>query len=89
MYYDNKNKIIVESLPKNSIGPDGNFYINFDEVDDVNLLASHNYLTIRSDQPEKPSDKYVENIKKRTIIIDYPYVDIVRTWKLNIDPEDT
>lgn len=88
MYYDSKNSILINKLPKNSIGPDGSFYINFDQVDDINLLASHNYLTIRNDGPEIPSAEYVEDISKRNITIDYPYADIIRVWKLKTDSLD-
>lgn len=81
MYYDSKNNILINELPKNSIGPNGNFYIDFDQVNDINLLASHNYLTVRSDSPSKPSDNHIEDEKERIINIDSPYVDVIRTWK--------
>lgn len=80
MYYDSKNDIIVDQLPKNSIGPDGNFYINFDIINDINLWADHNYYTLRNDLPQKPSDNYEEDITKRIVVLDKPYADVTRTW---------
>jgi len=88
MYYDSKNQILINKLPKNSIGPDGSFYIDFDQVNDINILASHNYLTVRNDTPSKPSDYYIEDVKERVITIDSPYVDVIRTWKIETDRSD-
>lgn len=81
MYYDNKNQIIIKQLPKNSIGPDGNFYINFNTANDINLWADHNYYTIRNDNPQ-PSDNYEEDFSKRVVTLDKPYADVTRVWKL-------
>jgi hypothetical protein len=86
MYYDNKNKIIVKSLPRNSIGPDGNFYFNFDSANDINLWADHNYYTIRQDNP-RPGSDYIEDESKRIIALDKPYADINRTWIFNKTPD--
>ncbi|NDG32695.1 hypothetical protein EB118_21800 [bacterium] len=47
MYYDNKNKKIVNKLPKNSIGPDGNFVFNFDTLNDINLYSDHSNYRIQ------------------------------------------
>jgi hypothetical protein len=82
MYYDDKNKIIVEALPKNSIGPDGNFYFNFDGANDINLWADHNYYTIRNDS-QSPGPDYHEDENKRVVILDKPYADISRVWILD------
>lgn len=82
MYYDSKNNIIINQLPKNSIGPDGQYYINFDIANNINLWADHSYFSIRNDSPQKPSDSYEEEISKRQITISYPYADVVREWKL-------
>jgi hypothetical protein len=82
MYYDNKNKIIVEILPKNSIGPDDNFYFNFDSANDINLWADHNYYTIRNDN-QSPGPDYYEDEKKRIVTLDKPYADISRVWILD------
>ena len=82
MYYDNKNQILTNKLPKNSIGPDGTWYINFDQANNIELWASHNYYTVRNDN-DPPSDEYIENIDKRTVILDYPYADIIRVWELS------
>lgn len=86
MYYDSKNKIIINQLPKNSIGPDGKFYINFDLADNINLWADHGYFTVRNDSPTEPSELHEEDITKRIITIDYPYVDIIRTWIVHNSP---
>jgi hypothetical protein len=86
MYYDNKNKIIIEVLPKNSIGPDGNFYFNFDSANNINLWADHNYYTIRHDNAS-PGENYIEDENARTIFLDKPYADINRLWILKQTPE--
>jgi hypothetical protein len=80
MFYDNKNQIIISELPKNSIGPDGNFYFDFDTANDINLWATHGYFTVRNDQPEQPCDKATEKTTDRVVSIDFPYVDITRVW---------
>jgi|NOAtaT_7_FD_contig_31_6293033_length_1524_multi_6_in_0_out_0_2 hypothetical protein len=85
MFYDRKNNIIISKLPKNSIGSDGQFYINFDSADNINLWADHGYFSIRTDSPAKPSDAYEEEILKRQVTIDYPYADVIRVWKQVID----
>lgn len=82
MYYDSKNQIIISKLPKNSIGSDGEWYIDFDSVNDIALLANHNYYTIRNDNP-KPSDQYTEKVSQRIVILDYPYADVQRVWELS------
>ena len=82
MYYDNKNQIIVNQLPKNSIGPNGQLYVNFNQTNDINLWADHNYFSIRNDSPPKPSDLYEEEVSKRQVTISYPYADVIRAWKL-------
>lgn len=81
MFYDNKNNIIISQLPKNSIGPNGQFYINFDTANNINLWADHGYFSIRTDSPVRPSDSYEEEVLKRQVTIDYPYADVTRTWK--------
>lgn len=80
MYYDNKNQIIVNQLPKNSIGPDGQLYVNFNQINDINLWAEHGYFSVRNDLPQKPSELHEEDVNKRIITIDYPYADITRVW---------
>jgi|LakMenEpi03Aug12_release.lakeMendotaPanAssembly.Ray.scaffolds.fasta_scaffold799774_2 hypothetical protein len=82
MYYDNKNKIIINKLPKNCIDSSGNFIIDFDQITNINILADNNYYTIRNDIPLQPSDLYIEEISKRIINIEYPYADIIRSWRL-------
>jgi|LakMenEpi03Aug12_release.lakeMendotaPanAssembly.Ray.scaffolds.fasta_scaffold1452628_2 hypothetical protein len=86
MYYDNKNQIIINTLPKNSIGPDGNFYFNFDTANNIDLWADHNYYTIRNDTVSPGAD-YIEDESKRIITLNKPYADISRTWILNQSPE--
>lgn len=87
MYYDHKNQIIIQELPKNSIGPDGQLHINFDTTNNINLWANHNYYSIRNDNT-KPSEDYEEDINKRIVILDKPYADISRTWKLIVSPPE-
>lgn len=84
MYYDYKNQIIINQLPKNSIGPDGKLYINFNQTNDIYLWADHGYFSIRNDSfpNPKPSDLYEEEISQRQVIINYPYADVTRVWKL-------
>ena len=81
MYYDSKNDIIIDQLPKNSIGPDGTFYINFNSANNIALWSDHNYYTIRNDDPQ-PSDHHEENPSKRVVTLDKPYADVTRVWKL-------
>lgn len=85
MFYDNKNNIIINTLPKNSIGPDGQFYIDFDAANNINLWADHGYFSIRNDSPSKPSDLFQEDVSKRTVSLDYPYADVTRVWKQTVD----
>lgn len=87
LYYDNKNGIIIDELPKNSIGPNGQFYINFDITNNINLWADHGYFSVRNDIPVKPFDCSIEDISKRIVTIDYPYADIMRTWIKNESPK--
>lgn len=87
MFYDNKNNILTNKLPKNSIGPDGQYYINFDTANNINLWADHGYFSVRNDSPEKPSDNHEEDINKRIIVLDYPYADVIRTWINHIPPQ--
>lgn len=82
MYYDNKNQIIINELPKNSIGPNGQLYINFNQTTDINLWADHGYFSIRNDNPPKPSNLYEEEVSKRQVTTSYPYADVTRVWKL-------
>lgn len=86
MYYDDKNKILIDQLPKNSIGPNGQFVFNFDTLNDINLWANHNYYTVRHDNPS-PGVDYVEDETQRTITLDKPYADISRVWVKNSVPE--
>ncbi|NBX97507.1 hypothetical protein EBZ38_14020 [bacterium] len=86
MYYDNKNKKIVNKLPKNSIGPDGNFVFNFDTLNDINLYSDHEYYVIRNDNLS-PGDDYVEQEDQRVVTLEKPYADIVRTWTKISVPE--
>lgn len=88
MYYDNKNQIIINQLPKNSIGPNGQLYINFNQTNDINLWADHGYFSIRNDSPPKPSDLYEEEVSKRQVTTSYPYADVVRVWKLVGSPPE-
>lgn len=80
MYYDSKNNILINKLPKNSIGPNGQYYINFDAANNINLWADHGYYSIRNDSPAEPSETHEEDVSKRVITIDYPYADIIRVW---------
>lgn len=81
MFYDLKNNIIIEELPKNSIGPDGNFYIDFNQANDINLFADHGYYTINEDNNNPPSESYKEDESARIININKPYATVIRTWK--------
>lgn len=86
MFYDNKNGIIINKLPKNSIGPNGQFYINFDSANNISLWADHGYFSVRNDSPAEPSETHEEDVSKRVITIDYPYADITRTWIIQTAP---
>lgn len=86
MFYDQKNNIIINKLPKNSIDPNGQFYINFDTANDINLWADHGYFSIRNDGPAEPLEVNEEDVSKRIIVIDYPYADIIRTWIIHKAP---
>lgn len=87
MFYDNKNNILTNKLPKNSIGPNGQYYINFDTTNDINLWADHGYFSVRNDNLEKPSQNHEEDVNKRIIILDYPYADVIRTWTEHTPPQ--
>lgn len=86
MFYDNKNSIIINKLPKNSIGPNGQYYINFDTANDINLWADHGYFSVRNDSPPEPSETHEEDVSKRVVVVDYPYADIIRTWIIQTTP---
>jgi hypothetical protein len=78
MYYNNNDKILIRRLPKNIIKPDATLFIDFDQSD-IDTLSDYGYFTIRNDSI-MPEDCEREDIDKRSITLDKPYVDIHREW---------
>lgn len=85
MFYNINEQILVNRLPKNLIKSDGSIFINF-YLKDENTLSDYGYYKVRNDNNTPPNLSYTEDVSKRTINIDKPYVDIVRTWINNSIP---
>lgn len=78
MYYNIKNQSISSYLPNNCYNSSGCLVQNL-QYADIETKADCGYYTIRSDNPLQP-DNTTEDINARVVIIDKPYVDIIRTW---------
>lgn len=78
MYYNNNDKILIDSLPKVWIKEDNSLIVDFHLLD-TNALADNNFYTVRNDNIDL-FNKSRELEHKRQIIIDYPYVDIIREY---------
>jgi len=79
MYYDLNKKAIRTVLPKNLVKPDGSLIVNF-STSNENVLADYGYYTIRSDNNVPPTPTSIEIKSAQQVLIDKPYVDIVRKW---------
>lgn len=79
MYYNIFDKILVRKLPKCLIAQNGSIIDNF-YLSDTETLANNGYYTVRSDNDQPPKPSSMEKIKDRKVIIEKPYVDIVRVW---------
>jgi hypothetical protein len=79
MYYNNNDKILIEKLPKNLLRSDGSLFINFNQ-EDVDILSDYGFYSVRNDNKEPPTNNSIEIHSKKQIILDKPYVDIVRIW---------
>lgn len=79
MYYNNNDQILVRKIPKNLIKLDGTLFINFDQSD-IDTLSDYGYYTVRNDNSSPPNHNSLEIIHKRSIVLDKPYVDIIREW---------
>ena len=80
MYYNNNDKILIDSLPKVWIKNDGSFFIDF-HLADINTLSDYGFYTIRHDNSQPNSVRDIEEESQRQIILDKPYADVVRVWR--------
>lgn len=78
MYYNNNDKILIDSLPKVWIKNDGSLIVDFHLLD-INTLADNNFYIVRNDNIDL-FNRGNELEHKRQIIIDSPYVDIIRQY---------
>lgn len=88
MYYNNNDKILIRKLPKNLLKSDGSLFINFNQ-ENVDTLSDYGFYTVRNDNSEPPTPNSTENKNKQQIILDKPYVDIIRFWTDNTIPMNT
>lgn len=79
MYYNNNDKILIRKLPKNLLKSDGSLFINFNQ-ENVDILSDYGFYTVRSDNSEPPTNNSIEIQSEKQIILDKPYVDILRKW---------
>jgi len=79
MYYNTKESIVVNKVPKNLIKEDGSIFVNF-HLSDINTLSDYGYYTIRNDNNQPPTNNSVEIPSEQQIILDKPYTDIIRKW---------
>jgi hypothetical protein len=79
MYYNNNDKILIEKLPKNLLKSDGSLLINFNQ-ENVDTLSDYGFYTVRNDNKEPPTNNSIEIQSDKQIILDKPYVDILRKW---------
>lgn len=77
MYYNIKSQIFISNIPSPITLNNGTVITgeNFDN----DILVNAGYLTIRTDSPAQP-DNTIEDESSRVVIIDSPYVDVIRTW---------
>jgi hypothetical protein len=79
MYYNINEEILLTKIPKNLIKEDGSIFINF-YLSDINTLSDYGYYTIRNDNKEPPNNNSIEILSEQQIVLDKPYVDIIRKW---------
>jgi PKD repeat protein len=79
MYYNINDQILISRVPKNLIKDDGSVLLNF-HTNDIHFLADNGYYTVRNDNSNPPELNSIEIESKKEIVLDKPYVDIVRTW---------
>ena len=77
MLYDINKNVFLNAIPDSIILNNGVLIIG--PISDINFLADVGYYTVRNDQPEQPENSF-EDISQRNIILDKPYVDVVRVW---------
>lgn len=88
MYYNNNDKMLVRKVPKNLLKPDGTLFIDF-HLSDAQTLSDYGFYTVRNDNDQPPTINSIENVSLRQIVLEKPYVDIIRTWNdpsINIEP---
>lgn len=79
MYYNLNRKTISLSLPQNILKEDGSLFVDFNlSTDDI--LSDYGYYVLRSDNNVPPTPTSIEIEASKEIIVDRPYVDIVRKW---------
>jgi hypothetical protein len=91
MYYNTNDQILIDVLPKILIKEDGSLFMDFNLANNE-TLADNGFYPVRNDNSEPPTINSIEIKSDIQIIIDYPYVDIVREWTdlptpaININP---
>jgi uncharacterized protein (DUF1330 family) len=79
MYYNVNDQILVDVLPKVLIKEDGSLFVDF-HLANNETLADYGFYLVRNNNSQPPKENSIEIDNKRQIIIDYPYVDIIRQW---------
>lgn len=80
MYYYTNDKIFVQRLPKNIIKSDGSLFVDFNKAD-KETVSDYGYYFVRNDNSIRPTTNSVELYNQRQIVLDKPYVDIIRVWQ--------
>jgi hypothetical protein len=79
MYYNINDQILIDVLPRVLIREDGSLFIDF-HLANPETSADNGFYFVRNDNTEPPTVNSIETKNNRQIIIDYPYVDIIREW---------
>jgi hypothetical protein len=78
MYYNDNDKILIDTLPNLWVKDDGSFLINFNLFDN-DTLSDYGFYLIRNDNNFVRTNAK-EDIDKRQIILNKPYADVIRFW---------
>jgi hypothetical protein len=79
MFYYIEENLLIRKLPKSFFKQDGTLMNNFDQ-NSVDVLSDYGFYTVRNDNNQMPEDCEREDVENRSIILEKPYVDIVRKW---------
>lgn len=83
MYYNNNDKILIDSLPKVLIKEDGSFFVDFDKSS-AEIASDYGYYTVSEDSLLNiPDNAITENIDSMQVILNKPYAKIIRSWLIS------